>query len=70
MASAANDSWMIWEATRRAKMLKAERQSFEEMSVCRGMKSTTMSLIVLLTDEFTEMMKSAQSCFLLSEGSF
>lgn len=57
-------------SNQRGKDAQSERQSFEEMSVCREMKSTTMFLIVLFTDEFTEMMKSAQSCFLLSEGSF
>lgn len=42
MISVANDCWMIQEESRGAKMVK-ERGSFE-MSVWRGMKSTTMSL--------------------------
>lgn len=60
---------MIWQASKRGKGSQTERQSFEEMSVWRGMEPTTMSLIILLTDEFTEVMNSAQSCFLSSGGS-
>lgn len=52
---------MLREAAVRGKGGQEEKQTYQEMSVCGGMKPTTSSLTSLLIDESVEAIKSIQS---------
>lgn len=52
---------MLRQAAVRGRGGQEEKQTYQEMSVCGGMKPTTTSLTFLFTDELIEVMKSIQS---------
>lgn len=52
---------ILWEAAGRGKGGQEEKQSYQETSVCGGMKPTTISLTLLVRDECMEGIKSIKS---------